>query len=125
MTLAEIGRLQLDADLVTLSGCETGAGKLYGADLISLACGFLGAGARSLLVTLWRVDDEAIALQVGAFYRALQGGEGRAAALQRAQLDFLALGREGPEFGVYRHPAYWAPFVLLGERGKLSGLTGR
>jgi tetratricopeptide (TPR) repeat protein len=126
LTLAEIARLRLGADLVTLSGCETGRGRLYGADLISLACGFLGAGARSLLVSLWRVDDATTARLMSAFYRALQGGKGRAEALRTAQLELLALGRERPaEYGAYRHPAYWAPFVLIGEWDRLSGPPGR
>jgi CHAT domain-containing protein len=126
LTLGEVARLRLGADLVTLSGCETGRGRLHGADLISLACGFLGAGARSLLVSLWRVDDATAARLMDAFYRALRGGEGRASALRTAQLELLSLGHERPaEYGAYRHPAYWAPFVLIGEWGRLSGLPGR
>jgi len=109
LALAEIARLRLDVDLVTLSGCETGRGRLYGADLISLACGFLGAGARSLLVSMWRVDDAITAQLMDAFYQALRGGEGRAVALRTAQLELLARG--------YHHPAHWAPFILLGEWG--------
>jgi CHAT domain-containing protein len=125
LTLAEIARLRLGADLVALSGCETGRGRLYGADLISLACGFLGAGARSLLVSLWRVDDATTAQLMSGFYQALQRGQGRAAALRTAQLELLVLGREHPaEYGAYRHPAYWAPFVLIGEWGRLSDLPG-
>jgi len=116
LTLAEINRLKIRADLVTLSGCETGRGRLRGADLISLASGFLGAGVRSLLVSLWRVDDATTARLMQAFYQALQNGQGRAAALRQAQLEILALGREYTEvYGVYRHPAYWAPFILVGE----------
>lgn len=116
LTLAEINRLRIGADLITLSGCETGRGRLRGADLMSLASGFLGAGARSLLVSLWRVDDATTARLMQAFYQSLQNGQGRAAALRQAQLDILALAREHPEeYGAYRHPAYWAPFVLIGE----------
>jgi tetratricopeptide (TPR) repeat protein len=121
LSLTEIARLQLGADLVTLSACETGRGRRYGADLISLAGGFLGAGARALLVSLWRVDDESTARLMSGFYRALQSGKGRAAALRTAQLKLLALARERPEaYGRYRHPAYWAPFMLIGEWGRLS-----
>ncbi len=124
LTLGEIARLRLDADLVTLSGCETGRGRLRGADLVSLACAFLGAGARSLLVSLWRVDDASTARLMHSFYRALQGGVGRAAALRGAQLELLSLGRECPvEYGVYRHPAYWAPFMLVGAWGRLADLS--
>jgi CHAT domain-containing protein len=69
------------------------------------------------------VDDATTAQLMGAFYRALQNGEGRAAALRAAQLELLALGREQPaEYGAYCHPAYWAPFVMIGEWGRLSGL---
>jgi len=123
LALAEIARLRLGADLVTLSGCETGRGRLYGADLISLACGFLGAGARSLLVSLWRVDDATTARLMSAFYRALRNDEGRAEALRTAQLELLNLGREQPaEYGAWRHPAYWSPFILIGEWGRLPCL---
>jgi CHAT domain-containing protein len=121
LTLAEIVRLRLRAELVTLSACETGRGRQYGANLISLAGGFLGAGARSLLVSLWRVDDESTARLMEAFYRDLRGGSGRAAALRTAQLELLTLGRDRPgSYGRYRHPAYWAPFALIGEWGALS-----
>jgi CHAT domain-containing protein len=112
LTLAEIAHLRLDADLVALSGCETGRGRLYGADLISLACGFLGAGARSLLVSLWRVDDATTARLMSIFYQALRDGEGRAAALRAAQLELLTQGDQ--------HPAYWAPFILIGEWSSIS-----
>lgn len=122
LTLAEISRMRLDADLVTLSACETGRGRRYGADLISLASGFLGAGARSLLVSLWRVDDESTARFMSAFYRSLRSGKGRAASVRAAQLELITLGLECPEtYARYRHPAYWAPFVLIGEWGKLPG----
>jgi len=121
LTLAEIIRLRLNAELVTLSGCETGRGRLHGGDLISLAGSFLGAGARSLLVSLWRVDDSVTARLMGSFYRAIQNGVGRAQALRLAQLELLNLAREQPgAYGFYRHPAYWAPFVLIGERGKIN-----
>lgn len=123
LTLGQVARLRLNADLVTLSGCETGRGQLRGADLVSLAGGFLGAGARSLLVSLWRVDDAATARLMQSFYHALLKTTGRAQALRAAQLGILALGREQPddaEVGVYRHPAYWAPFIMIGEWGKLS-----
>jgi CHAT domain-containing protein len=56
----------------------------------------------------------------------LRSGKGRAEALRTAQLELLALGRERPaEYGAYRHPAYWAPFVLIGEWDRLSGPPGR
>lgn len=116
LTLAEIARLQLNADLVILSGCETGHGQLRGADLLSLAGGFLSAGASSLLVSLWRVEDTATAQLMTTFYRALLSGTARATALQQAQLAMLAAGRQASDGQqMYSHPAYWAPFTLIGN----------
>ena len=116
LTLAEIARLPLDADLVVLSGCETGYGQLRGADLLSLAGGFLGAGARSLLVSLWRVEDQAAAQIVQHFYQSLLAGRSRSAALRDAQLALLEQGRNGTSAtSLYGHIAFWAPFFLLGN----------
>lgn len=120
LTLAEIARLRLNAALVTLSGCETGYGRMHGADLFSLAGGFLGAGARSLLVSLWPVDDAITARLMVAFYQAMQSGQNPAVALRTAQLKLLAEARQAGET-VYRHPAYWAPFILMGAAQ--SGLS--
>ena len=116
LTLAEIARLQLNADLVVLSGCETGRGQLRGGDLLSLAGGFLGAGVRSLLVSLWRVEDNVAALLMGHFYTALRAGQSRTNALRAAQLALLrASGEAGALPKLYAHPAFWAPFTLLGN----------
>jgi len=99
-----------------LSGCETGHGQLRGADLISLATGFLGAGARSLLVSLWRVEDEATAQLMAHFYQALFAGQNRAQALRTAQLALLQRGRAATNRDqLFTHPAYWAPFMLIGH----------
>ncbi len=113
LTLAEIARLRLNAALVTLSGCETGYGRMHGADLFSLAGGFLGAGARSLLVSLWAVDDAITARLMVAFYQALEAGQNPAVALRTAQLKLLDQARQSQK-QIYQHPAYWAPFILLG-----------
>jgi CHAT domain-containing protein len=67
------------------------------------------AGARSALATLWSVSDRASTLLVGEFYQGLQGaGTSKAQALQAAQRRLLADQR-------YRHPAYWSPFLLIGN----------
>ena len=116
LTLAEIAQLRLEADLVVLSGCETGKGQLQGSDLLSLASGFLGAGARSLLVSLWRVEDTTTAQLMEHFYRAMLAGEQPAVALQTAQRWLLNEGRASTgQRSFYRHPAYWAPFMLVGN----------
>ena len=111
LNVREIFSLRLDAGLVTLSGCETGRGLVRAGDeLMGLLRGFLAAGASSLLVSLWRVDDETAAEMMSVFYerwRADSGpGRSKAAALREAQLE--ALDRQP-------HPAFWAPFQLVGE----------
>lgn len=95
--------------LVTLSACQTGMSRpLYGDELLGLARGFLSAGAFSLVVSLWSVNDEVTTLLMEYFYEALLGGQNRAAALQAAMHK---LRTESP----YTHPHYWAPFVLVGR----------
>ena len=116
LTLAEISQLQFQAELVTLSGCETGFGRFHGSDLISLATGFMAAGAKSLLVSLWRVEDQVTAQLMDHFYRALQSGHSRAKSIQLAQLELLRIGREQHSaHALYQHPAYWAAFLLIGN----------
>jgi CHAT domain-containing protein len=116
LTMSEVARLALNAELVTLSGCETGRGQLRGTDLLSLAGGFLGAGARALLVSLWRVEDQATARLMAHFYQARLAGEDHAQALRSAQLALLQQGRTGDNAErLYAHPAYWSPFILIGR----------
>ncbi len=116
LTFAEIARLRLQSDLVVLSGCETGSGRALGTDVMSLANGFLGAGARSLLVSLWRVDDATTVTFMDRLYHHVAAEPNRAQALRQAQLDLLTQGRQaagGPS--ALLHPASWAPFILLGS----------
>ena len=93
--------------LVTLSACETGVSDVApGDELIGLARGFISAGASTILVSLWTVDDEATATLMEIFYRRLQSGDRPAAALRHAQCELIA---KQP------HPFFWSPFVLLGR----------
>ncbi len=107
LTVRDAYTLQLHCDLVTLSACETGVSQIApGDELIGLARGFFAAGAPTLLVSLWTVDDEATARLMTLFYRYLVAGAGPAAALRRAQCQLLA---------DYPHPYFWSPFMLLGR----------
>lgn len=116
LTLAEIAHLNLCADLVGLSGCETGTGECLGSDLLSLASGFLGAGARSLLVSLWRVEDESTAQLVESFYRAMRSGKKLNVALCAAQQEMLQIARASSgSDAIFQHPAFWAPFAVIGH----------
>ncbi len=108
---AEVLSLRLEnTELVTLSACETEAGKLVrGEGVQSFSRSFLAAGAHSTVTTLWRVEDTATADFMRSFYRNLAGGESKAEALRKAKLSFLRQG------GERAHPAYWAAFVLNGD----------
>lgn len=105
---ADAMSLDLDGALVTLSACESGRSEIYGGDeTVGLTRAFLGAGAATLVVSLWLVHDETTAELMGEWYDRLRGGQGRAAALRAAQIE---VKRRHP------HPYYWAPFVLIGKR---------
>lgn len=102
----EVLWLDLNADLVVLSGCSTGAGKLSGDGILGLSRAFLFAGTPSLVVTQWDIADDPTMVLMDRFYAELQKGADKAQALRRAQLATRAK---------YPHPAYWASFVLIGE----------
>jgi CHAT domain-containing protein len=102
--------LHLDADLVTLSACQTALGKLSGDGVIGLSRAFLVAGARSVLVSQWKVDDEATRDLMTAFYtRYLKEGLGKAQALRAAMNDLRSNSN-----AQYAHPNKWAAFTLVG-----------
>ncbi|MCR8922343.1 CHAT domain-containing protein [Dasania sp. GY-MA-18] len=105
LTVSEIYNLKLDADLVTLSACETALGKVAsGDDVLGFSRGFLYAGASSIVSSLWKVDDEATSFLMQRFYKNLASLDKRT-ALTQAQ---LALKQH------YPHPYYWAAFQLTG-----------
>jgi len=108
---------RLEADLVTLSACETGLGlEVAGEGLVGFAHAFLQVGARALLVSLWKVDDLATSLLMERFYENLwQRGLGKAAALKEAKSWLRDL--ETPDGRrPFAHPFYWSAFVLIGDR---------
>jgi CHAT domain-containing protein len=107
----EVFNLKLGAELVVLSGCRTGLGKeVKGEGLYGMTRGFMYAGSKRVLVSLWDVQDQATARLMSDFYRGLLGPKrpNTAAALREAQ---LAIWREGR----WSAPYYWAAFVLQGE----------
>lgn len=114
LTASEVAQLDLNADIVLLSACNTGAGKELGASGLSgLARSFIYAGARSLLVTHWSVDSKATTkLTTGMFEAmALDPSIGRAEALRQSMLNMI----NDDENQHYAHPAFWAPFSLIGD----------
>ena len=115
LSASEIAALKLDADWVILSACNTAAGGAEGAEALSgLARAFFYAGARALLVSHWSVySDSTVKLIADAMRRmAADKNIGRAQAMRQSMLTMIDRG------GPYEaHPAYWAPFVVVGEGG--------
>lgn len=121
LTVAEVLGLELDADLVTLSACNTGLGHVSGDGIAGFSRAFIYAGASSVLVSLWRVADPVAAFQMERFYRRLIQTKGnKAAALAAAQRETIVELREGgirtpSGEALAENPVLWAPFVLVGE----------
>ena len=110
LQMTEIMRLKLNADLVTLSACRTGLGKIVGGEgVLGLTRAFLYAGSRSVVASLWNVNDTATAELMKAFYANLKRGQSKDEALRQAKLSLLHSKQTA-----WRHPYYWAPFVLVG-----------
>jgi CHAT domain-containing protein/tetratricopeptide (TPR) repeat protein len=108
LTARELMALHLVADLVTLSACQTALGKISGEGVLGLSRTLLWAGARTLIVSQWSVEDDATQELMVELYKAFLDGEGAATALQRAS---RALRDLDPR---YEHPRFWAPFVVIG-----------
>ena len=115
LELYEILELQLNADLVTLSACQTALGSGHfsetpaGDDFVGLTRAFIYAGSQSVLATLWQVDDRSTMNLMRDFYTRLkQDNSNKAIALALAQ-------REMKSNQNYQHPYYWAPFILVGD----------
>lgn len=121
LSMIDVFNLDLPAELITLSGCETGLAVIGGGDeLLGLGRGFLYAGARSLLMSLWRVEDASTAQLMGRFYQGLLAGQSRAGALRAAQRALLAEARAGKSLEAWQHPYFWAPFRLLGASDPIA-----
>ena len=109
--LEEIYGLNMDAcQLVVISACETGKGKLVSNEgIISLGRAFAYAGCGATINSLWKADDKATAAILGKFHEYLQRGYTKSKALQRAKLDYIKSD------ALYKSPAYWSNLVLTGS----------
>jgi CHAT domain-containing protein len=110
LELAEIYNLELNAELVTLSACQTGLGRhVQGEGLVGLTRGFLFAGARNVLVSLWNVQDQATAQLMRYFYEDVLDGAPKGEALREAKQRLIASSQRMAD------PYYWSPFILNGR----------
>jgi CHAT domain-containing protein len=112
LQIREITRLRFDAELVTLSACDTGVGKLQGEEgVTNLAEAFLVSGSKSVVASLWSADDTYTHALMDRFYTHIAEGVDQASALREAKVDLLAkYGKEVP-------PYYWGAFILIGDGG--------
>jgi CHAT domain-containing protein/tetratricopeptide (TPR) repeat protein len=111
LQVREIFNLDLDADLIVLSACETGLGReVTGEGLVGLSRAFLYAGASGIMVSLWRVADVSSRGLMVDFYRRSSSGMGQPRALRESKLAMIEGAR-------WAHPFYWAPFILVGSAG--------
>jgi CHAT domain-containing protein len=123
LTLDEVYALRLETDLVVLSACRTGSGRVTSDGVQGLARGFFYAGSPSVLATLWDVTDEATAMLMSTFYHQYVKAHAKGASLRAAQVALLAdlrAGKVAVTVGGRRvtlpeHPLLWAGFFLSGE----------
>ena len=108
LTMSDVQAVCLRARLVVLSCCHSGRGKIKSEGVVRIARSFLCAGARSVLVSLWAIDDEATMVFMESFYQHLADGKSASEALHQAMKSL----RESEEFSAVK---YWAPFVLIGD----------
>ncbi|MCB0667815.1 MAG: CHAT domain-containing protein [Saprospiraceae bacterium] len=114
--LQELYTIKIPANIVTLSACETNVGPLLqGEGLASLAKGFSYAGAKSIITSMWDVDDRSTRKIMTGFYGHLVQGKNKDAALQAAKSDYLKTAG-----GAFAHPYFWAGFIAIGDMSPLE-----
>jgi len=117
LLVKDLYALRLEAELVALSACETGLGVLKrGEGIISLARGFSYAGAKSILTTLWAVNDASTTQIMRSFYEHLDTGAMKDGAIHWAKLDYLKA--QSDPYGA--HPFYWASYIAIGDMSPLE-----
>ncbi|GAB5525522.1 MAG: hypothetical protein Roseis2KO_33940 [Roseivirga sp.] len=111
----ELFNMELPADMVVLSACNTGLGKVEeGEGMMSLGRAFFYAGSPSIIASSWAVDDQSTSKLMGLFYKYIAEGKTKDRALQQARIDFLETGN-----GIKTHPYYWAGFAVIGNTDAL------
>ena len=110
LTMEDIAKVGIKAKLVVLSCCNSGRGKVMTAEgVVGIARAFLGSGARSVLMSLWPVNDAATKVFMNVFYRSLMRDQKSASEALHLSVEKLR------ESALYKHFRHWAAFVLLGD----------
>ncbi|CAH3176177.1 unnamed protein product, partial [Porites evermanni] len=107
-TMTDMLDVKLNAKLVILSCCHSGRGEVKAEGVVGIARAFLGAGARSVIASLWAIDDEATLAFMRHFYEHLVKGQSASKSLHEA----MKMMRESDDFNAVK---YWAPFMLIGD----------
>ena len=111
----EVYGIPLNAKMVVLSSCFTGTGTLYaGEGVLSLARGFIVSGSKSVVMSLWEIDDMAGASIIKSYYKNLKSGMRKSRALKKARMDYL----ERADMRL-SHPYYWSTLVIYGDDSPL------
>ena len=116
LTASEVAQLKMNADWVLLSACNTASGETQNSEGLSgLAKAFFYAGTRSLLVSHWKVASKATVPLITRMFENIANDNriGKSEALRQSMLSLM----NNPDHPEYAHPAYWAPFVVVGEGG--------
>ena len=108
LTMTDVLNAKLDAKLIVLSCCHSGRGKITAEGVVGIARAFLGAGARSVIASLWAIDDKATLTFMRHFYEHLVKGHSASKSLHEA----MKMMRESDDFNAVK---YWAPFILIGD----------
>jgi CHAT domain-containing protein len=107
----EVYNVPINAMMVVLSSCNTGTGKLVtGEGILSLARGFLFAGSRSVVMSMWAVEDFSSSAVIKSFYRNMRSGQTKSSALRNARLKYLRTADQERS-----HPYYWSTLVIYGD----------
>jgi CHAT domain-containing protein/predicted negative regulator of RcsB-dependent stress response len=110
LTIADIFGMDINADMVVLSACNTAAGDISGGDeLVGMSRAFMYAGSPTVVASLWSVSDDSTMMLMKNFFEELKRGSSEAEAMQKAELRVMQR---------YPHPYYWAPFIVVGASGR-------
>ncbi len=117
LTMADVFGLKFNADIITLSACNTGRASniIQGENMGGLTKSFMLAGTDTVSVTLWSVTDQSTMELTTGFYRNLKAGNSRAEALRKIKCEMIDGKDKGDSSELYKHPFFWAPMIIFGE----------